>query len=354
MAGRGDAPVKVVHFADPWCWWSWGLEPVIRRLEEVYGDKLEVQYRMGGTFEDVDAWMREYGVDEASTVDWIRESNEMTRNPVDPAYIRKTGVRSTYPACRAYKAAELQGGHRAQKFLRRMMEAFQIRAEAETQERLLHLAREVGLDADRLGRDMKSKEVEEAFEEDRRAMEKEGVNFLSLLISTSEGREVKGEVFTSGPFEAIIDRRTPGLPKRSPVDILEYFEKYQDLTPVHEIAEVFRISDEDAEDRLSALEGEGLLRRRAFAEGKFWTMGEIKLDKLPLNVVRISHVPSEARVEATSDLTPIVTNAVQQLYTQVAQQPDRPYHFPLGLEALLFVGYPKADLEKLPPTALES
>ncbi len=354
MVEQGGTPVKVIHFADPWCWWSWGLEPVLRRLEEVYGDKLEVQYRMGGTFDDVDAWMKEYGVDEASTVEWIRESNEMTRNPVDPEYLRKTMVKSTYPACRAFKAAELQDGHRAQRYLRRMMEAFQVRAEAGSQEHLLHLAREVGLDAGRLGRDLKSREVEEAFEGDRRAMEKEGVNFLSLLISTPAGREVKGEVYTSGPFEAIIDRLAPGLPRRTPVDILEYLEKHRDLMPTHEIAEVFRIGEGDAEDRLSALEQGGLLGRQAFTGGSFWTMGEIKLDKLPLNLVRISHVPPEARVEATSDLAPIVTKAVQQLYTQVAQQPDRPYHFPLGMEALLFVGYPRADLEKLPPTALES
>jgi len=45
---------------------------------------------------------------------------------------------------------------------------------------------------------------------------------------------------------------------------------------------------------------------------------------------------------------------VQHLYTEVAQEPHKAYHFPLGLEALRFVGYPDDDLKKLPPTATES
>src|SRR5207247_9634817 len=98
MPGQAAPDVKVVHFADPWCWWSWGLEPVLQRLREVYGDNLKVTYKMGGQFETLDAWMREYGVDERSTVDWIRESVAMTNMPLQPDYYFRTRVRSSYPA----------------------------------------------------------------------------------------------------------------------------------------------------------------------------------------------------------------------------------------------------------------
>lgn len=348
------ASVRVVHFADPWCWWSWGLEPVLRRLKEVYGDRLRIEYRMGGTFEDVRAWMEEYGVDEASAVDWIRESVGMTRNPLDPEYLRKSQVRSTYPACRAFKAAGLQDRGKAERYLRRMMEAFQVRAEPGTEENLLKVAEEVGLDIDRLAKDLRSREVEAAFEEDRRAMADEGVNFLSLLIEADGKTAVKSAVFTSKPFEEIIDGLAPGLPKRSPVDILEYLEKHGGLTPAHEIAEVFRISDEDAAVRLDALQTRGLLRRSDHADAAFWTLGSLDLERLPLDVVKISHVPPEAHVEAVTDLTPIVTKAVQNLYTEVAREPHKEYHFPLGLEAVLYVGYPEDEIRKLPPTAVES
>lgn len=45
---------------------------------------------------------------------------------------------------------------------------------------------------------------------------------------------------------------------------------------------------------------------------------------------------------------------MQSLYTEVATRPEKGYHFPLGLEALRYVGYPEEVLRKLPPKATES
>src|SRR5207247_2441274 len=87
----GDPPIEIVHFADPWCWWSWGLEPVLQRLKEVYGENLKVTYKMGGQFESLQGWMEEYSVDERTTVDWISESIELTNMPVRPDYYLRTG-----------------------------------------------------------------------------------------------------------------------------------------------------------------------------------------------------------------------------------------------------------------------
>lgn len=354
MEGKQPAVVRIVHFADPWCWWSWGLEPVLQRLREVYGDRLEVEYRMGGTFSDVGAWMSEYGVDEASTVDWIRGSVALSGNPLDPEFLRKTGVTSTYPACLAFKAAQRQDPAKAERYFRRMMQAFQVQALPPTQESLLVLAREVGLDATRLRADMTSKAVETAFADDRKEMERMGANFLTLDVAAGGRSEAKSEVFTSAPFEEIIDRLVPGLPKRSPADILEYLEKLKAPATSHEVAEVFHIAAEDAERRLTALERAGVLERTQWAGAGFWTAKDLRMDRLPLDVVKTSHVPPEAHIEAVTDLTPIVTKAVQHLYTEVAQEPHKVYHFPLGIEALRFVGYPDEDLEKLPRTATES
>lgn len=354
MTGKQRAAVRIIHFADPWCWWSWGLEPVLQRLREVYGDRLEVEYRMGGTFSDVGAWMREYGVDDASAVDWIRESMALFRNPLDPEFLRKTEVTSTYPACLAFKAAQLQDSAKAERYFRRMMEAFQVRAVRPAKGMLVELAREVGLDATRLSTDMESKAVESAFAEDRREMERMGANFLTLAVFAGGKSEAKSEVFTSGPFEEIIDRLAPGLPKRSPTDILEYLDRLKASATAHEVAEVFHIAEEDAERRLKALEGAGVLERAQWAGVGLWAAKELRTDRLPLAVVKTSHVPPEAHVEGVTDLTPIVTRAVQHLYTEVAQEPHKAYHFPLGIEALRFVGYPDDDLEKLPQTATES
>src|SRR3972149_2565401 len=199
-----EPPIEIVHYAAPWGWWSWGLEPVLQRLREVYGDAVKVTSRMGGQFETLDGWMREYGVDRQGTVDWVRESVAITNMPVAPDYYFRTGVASSYPPC---------------------------------------LAGEAGA---------------KAFAADREEMHRSGVNFLSLLIRNRQGEAVvKGEAFAATPFEEIVDRLAPGLPKRSPADILEYAEHHRGLTTAHEVAEVFRIPDADAADRLRKLASAG-------------------------------------------------------------------------------------------------
>ncbi len=341
-----------MHFADPWCWWSWGLEPVLRRLREVYGDSVEVVYRMGGVFDDIDEWRREYGVDEESTVDWVRESVDMTKMPMNPDFLSQSGARSTHPACLAFKAAERQDPHKAHRYFRRMMEAFQVEATPQTDQELARLAEEVGLNGTQLLQDMATPEVRNAFEADMKQM---NVNFLSLLIEGEEAGVTVGETFTSGPYEEEIDRLAPGLPKRSPADILEYLEKLQGhLVPAQEVAEVFHIAPEDAQERLEKLEEAGFLTSRSMEFGTFWIPRPVEVERLPLEVVKISHVLPEAQVEATADLTPIITRAVQNLYTEVAMEPAKEYHFPLGMEALLYVGYPEEEIAKLPPPAVES
>src|SRR2546430_2568 len=47
-----SAPLQVVWYTDPHNIWCWGCEPMIRRLEIVYRDDVELEIRQGGLFED--------------------------------------------------------------------------------------------------------------------------------------------------------------------------------------------------------------------------------------------------------------------------------------------------------------
>jgi len=49
-----------------------------------------------------------------------------------------------------------------------------------------------------------------------------------------------------------------------------------------------------------------------------------------------------------------ILNAVREMYTDVALEPERVFHFPTGRDACLFVGYPEPWLDALPTTAVES
>jgi hypothetical protein len=89
---EGQPPISVIHYGDPWCWYSWGLEPVIQRLHEVYDDQIELVYKMGGVFQNLDEWRSKYGVSvEEALASWIADSDKMMRNP-------PSGLRNRPPA----------------------------------------------------------------------------------------------------------------------------------------------------------------------------------------------------------------------------------------------------------------
>lgn len=56
----------------------------------------------------------------------------------------------------------------------------------------------------------------------------------------------------------------------------------------------------------------------------------------------------------TSNQREVILDAVQAMYTAVAAVPGQEFHFPTGRRACELVGYPAAQLERVPPEALES
>ena len=350
--------VEVIHFADPWCWWSWGLEPVISRLKEVYGDQIRVSYRMGGVADDVGKWRKEYGVveDEALRA-WVVESSEMTGMPADQDYFLKSGAKTTWPACKAFKAAQLQGEDLAEKFLRRLTEAIMLESQDGSDEEVyLRVAREVGLDVDRLRADARSKKVRELFEHERGEM---NVSFLTLVYvnaRTGRGIPVSNTFEASHHEEALEKVAGVQLVRSTPVDILGYLERHRGYTVFpKELSEVFGASAFEIEGRMKTLVAGGLVDEVRLPFGPVgWKWSQkARKDEMTLEQVKAAHVGISPREEAKDMVDEVITKAVKGLYTQVATNPHKEYHFPLGRQALAFVGYPK-DIDKIPETALES
>ena len=55
-----------------------------------------------------------------------------------------------------------------------------------------------------------------------------------------------------------------------------------------------------------------------------------------------------------SDKKEFIFKAVADMYTDVASNPDKTFHFPTGRLACLFVGYPASQLDEIPAAACES
>jgi putative protein-disulfide isomerase len=155
---RHIALVHTYYYTDPFCPWSWALEPGLRKLAVEFTGNFEVRYVMCGM-------AREIG-DAGHLVGEMLEASEESGMPVDPRVWLDDPPRSSHPACLAVKAASEQGDPAP--YLRRLREGVQCRRrKLDTADALVAEARSVpGLDVERLRLGLASHGVLEAFAAD--------------------------------------------------------------------------------------------------------------------------------------------------------------------------------------------
>lgn len=140
-----DHDVSIVQYADPWSNMAWGVEPIMKRISEVYGDEVDISYELVPvrTFDDPDE-MRSM---------W-EEDARLHGMPVNTSIWSDNPPESTERANRAYATAQKQGTEVAREYLRRLRIAGLVEGQnIEDRDVLLELADEVGLDTNRFERD---------------------------------------------------------------------------------------------------------------------------------------------------------------------------------------------------------
>jgi putative protein-disulfide isomerase len=149
--------VSLRYYTDPACSASWAAEPRLRRLIVEFGDQLEISYVMGGL-------AREFEADLSSLVIAWLDDAAASGMPLDPRAWHSGGVRSTYPACIAFRAAAEQGPAAGERYLRVLREGFMChRRKLDGPEALVAEARSTELDAQRFRIDLESNAILEAF-----------------------------------------------------------------------------------------------------------------------------------------------------------------------------------------------
>ena len=156
-----------------------------------FGDGLEITYVMGGL-------AREFEDDLSSLViAWLDDAAE-SGMPVDPRVWHHDGVRSTYPACIAFRAAAEQGPDAASRYLRVLREGFMCHGrKLDGPEALVTEARRAGLDAQRFRIDLESNAILEAFAgdlEETRTIP-DGAREAGLATEGSHGSRVERLAF---------------------------------------------------------------------------------------------------------------------------------------------------------------
>ena len=149
--------ITIYQFTDPTCIWCWGNEPVLRALDFLYGDKISIEFIMGGLVEDI----RTLFNIEGTTTTIIEKANKAIADNWHKASLRHgmpismermtlytEQYTSSFPQNIAYEAAKRIDKERAKLLLRRIREAtFTENRRTSQINVLVELALEVGLDA---------------------------------------------------------------------------------------------------------------------------------------------------------------------------------------------------------------
>ena len=117
--------VTVTYYTDPLCCWSWALEPHWEKLKEVYHDRIEWNYVMGGMIQD---W-KSYN-DPMNSINrpiqfgpvWMHAS-QISGVPMDYSIWHKDPPASSFPSCIAVKCASLQSPRAGELLLSKLREA---------------------------------------------------------------------------------------------------------------------------------------------------------------------------------------------------------------------------------------
>ena len=278
-AKHGSDRLRLVWYTDPHSIWCWGFEPALRRIETLYAGRVDVEVRMGGLFEDFTP-MREY---------WTRMSGGRWRESVAAFMTAVAGQHrmpmnagaiaagaddflSTWPACIAAKAAEMQGRDGGWRYLRGLREAFLLEGRPiHRRDVQLAIASELGLDAAKFAGALDDGTAERAFRADLAECRERGIQgFPTFLI---HGAHTSMRIEGYQPWEAFehVLGEVPS-PAAREAPVLDLLGRHRRVA-TREVAAVFGLGDDEAEILLDELAVRGTVMRREIGGGLFWERG---------------------------------------------------------------------------------
>lgn len=235
--------MEVEYYTDPLCCWSWAFEPQWRRLRFEYSGKVKWRYIMGGLIANWDSFN-----DPMNSVNrplqmgplWL-EVKYKSGMPIQDKVWYQNPPKSSYPACIAVKAAEMQSPTAAEVYLRKVREAVMLHGkDISDWEVLQKVGHELAkaqpglLDGEKLQQDMGSKEARSAFEQDLQKVRLHGISRFPTLTIKKAGEENGVMIVGYRPYEALqtaLEQVEPNLqPTKQATDEETYKAYWHDAT----------------------------------------------------------------------------------------------------------------------------
>ncbi len=261
--------MEIILLEDPACSWCWAFQPVITALEF---ELLRAPLKRPIKFRRVMGGLSDRPVIEGSfsARHWMIAS-VLSGMPFNPDIWDRHLLRTTFEACRAVKAALVQGQAPADRLLRRIREAFHVEGiPVDDREVLLELARGAGLDVEALREFLANGRADLLFDRDRQEVAPYRFGFPTLLLRKhpNDLPVILHGMVQYGEVLQVLHRM--GLPPEERRRFVDCREHWDQLFAIH-----LRLTL--AEIRLvTGLEGDLLaeaVARNAFEQGSFFLRG---------------------------------------------------------------------------------
>jgi len=227
--------IEVEYFTDPLCCWSWALEPQWRKLRLEFGKQLTWRYRMGGLIPDWDSYDDPlHSIHRPAQMGplWF-QARELSGMPLEHRIWLEDPPGSSYPACAAFKAAELQSLEGAERFLRRLREAVMLRRQNIARSATLLAIAEAfeeetagDFDARRFAVDFEGATSLEAFREDLRLARYLGIGRYPTLILRRAGEDRGLSLTGYRPYASLLAALRHLVPEIEPSGSAKTREEY--------------------------------------------------------------------------------------------------------------------------------
>ncbi|MEM7231359.1 MAG: DsbA family protein [Planctomycetota bacterium] len=192
--------MQVVLFEDPACSWCWAFQPSDTTFRFEFGDELDVRRVMGG--------LRDQPLPDRGFLrrQWLLAA-EVSGMPFDPSILEARTLQSTFHACRAVKAVQVSQPALAERYLRRVREAFYVeRVFVDDLNTLYSLATEVGVSLPKMEDHVDSARAEGFFRQDQAEAARFGFGFPTMVLMPTPGDTTADPVLLQGavPYDDIV------------------------------------------------------------------------------------------------------------------------------------------------------
>ena len=148
---------KLIYVYDPMCSWGWGFRETWLKLQAAIGDKLAIEYKVGGLAPDSDEPMRKE-MQQFLQQTWQRIEQQLGTPFNHEFWHTAQPRRSTYPACRAVLVARQQ--NKEQEMLYASQKAYYLDAQNPSDiSTLASLAEQIGLEKNAFLKEIESEKI---------------------------------------------------------------------------------------------------------------------------------------------------------------------------------------------------